>query len=297
MGVALLVLETDLDRGLADVRAELDLEAPHLLAQVQRVALVQVEVDVDRVELLDGREHRGPAGAHEVARVHLPRAEPALERRPDLRVSEVDLRELELRLGLIPLADPALDGRLRRRVLLHHRLLAVELQLRADESGLVQLDLRLVGRLLDDEEEVPLRHHGAVLEVDRLEISGHPRHEIDRLRGGHRSRQLQVLDDRFLPRCLDRHRRRRRRARLRLLAAAGRRRAERGAGERNGDPSDPQRFSAPPVHGSSSGDTFGTCCAVSSNLPQFVRRAISALTSSERTSPPSRISQPPPSAR
>ena len=141
----------------------------HQVAQAQRVALVQVEVDVDRLELLEGREQRRTVRADDVARIHLPRADPPGERRGDLRVSEVDLRELELRLGLVALADPVLDRRPGRRVLLHHRFLAVELRLGADERGLVQLDLLDVRRLLDDEEDLALLHDVAVLEVDRLE--------------------------------------------------------------------------------------------------------------------------------
>ena len=235
----------------------------------------------------------GPLEPDEVPRIHLAGAQPALERGPDLRVAEIDLRQLELRLRLVALADPALHGRLGGRVLLHHGLLPVELELRSREGGLVELDLGRVRRLLDDEEQLPFRHDGAVLEVHGLEIAGHARDEVDRLRRRHRARQLQVLDDRL------------RAGRLhgdggrhggggRRFPATGRRRAR---GERSGERQRDAARDAFPVHGSSSGDSFGMCRAVSSSLPQLVRRAISALTSSEMTSPPSRISQPPPSAR
>ena len=245
------------------------------------------------MELLDRRQDGRAARADEVARIHLARAQPALERRPDLRVAEIDLRQLELRLRLVALADPVLHGRLGGGVLLHHGLLSVELELRSREGGLVELDLSLVRRLFDHEQQLAFRHDGSIFEVHGLEIAGHARDEVHRLRRGDRSRQLQVLDDRLRAGRLHRDGGRRGGGRRRF-PAAGRGRA---GGERSGERQGDAARNAFPVHGSSSGEFFGMCRAVSSSLPQLVRRAISALTSSEMTSPPSRISQPPPSAR
>src|SRR4029077_2511555 len=99
--IALLVLEADLDGLLADPGPELDVVLLHQVAQVQGVPLVEIEADVDRLELLDGREQSRSAGADDVAGIHLPGSDAAGERRDDLRVAEVDLGELELRLRLV----------------------------------------------------------------------------------------------------------------------------------------------------------------------------------------------------
>jgi hypothetical protein len=200
----------------------------------QQVALVDREVDVERIGLVDLREVRRLAGPpDEVAGVDEVSSHAAVERSRHARVAQVQLRDLDLRFGAeerrgrsVAVVLPAIDLGLRRGVLLDEAGVARELRRRVAEGRLLRGDLRL-GLLelclvllgLDREEEVALLHLRAVREVHLLEIALDARDERDRVRRGGVAGELEVARDRLTHGLRDRHRRRRGRGRLRTLPA------------------------------------------------------------------------------
>ena len=121
------------------------------------------------------------------------RGDHAVERRVDPRVAKVDRGDRHAglivhHLGLVGVAlGPRLVHlRLRGKVALAQRELPVELGLGLDQIGLRRLQrslcllqLCLIGRRLDDEQRVGQFGLGAILVVDLLEVTLHPRFEID----------------------------------------------------------------------------------------------------------------------
>ena len=95
-----LRLRSDLDRDRAQVLQRQPLFA-QLLADLEYLLLVDVEVHVDRIDLDDGGELRWRAGADESTRVDQSRRDDAREWRLDVGVGEIDLGLLHLALGLV----------------------------------------------------------------------------------------------------------------------------------------------------------------------------------------------------
>ena len=134
---------------------------------LQELALADRKGDVDRVLADDGREHAA-VGPDQVADAERGTADAAGDRRVDLGVAEIDLRPLERRLGLQDAGRGHLVGgaslvdlRLRNVLVLDQLFAALQLdrgvdavRLGARELGLTLVDHRLVGRLLDHEQEV-----------------------------------------------------------------------------------------------------------------------------------------------
>ena len=178
VGVAPLVDKTELDRELG-IRTELAaaLDAPPL--DLHRDPLVDVEVGVPRTGRLNGRQQGFVRGAHEIAEVDQPPSGAPLEGGVDLRVTQIDLRLLDVGLAAHhSCLGRALLGRARLELLLGDRVLAEEdvgagevrlgqlqsrLGLRAPGLGLGQLGLVRPG--LDDEQQRALRHDAAFGEI------------------------------------------------------------------------------------------------------------------------------------
>ena len=85
--------------------------ARRLPAGPRRIALDDAEVvgfgdadaEDDRIDLRDGRQQRALAAADEAARLHLRRADQAVDRRHDPRVAEIERRLLHRGLGRVDL--------------------------------------------------------------------------------------------------------------------------------------------------------------------------------------------------
>src|SRR5262245_7115639 len=164
---------------------------------VEKVALADLEGDIDGVLADDGRELAG-GGLDQIAFGDDGDSDPSIDGRVDLRVAEIDLRLVELRLRLHDaglrrlLVGFALVDRGLRDVLVAHQLLAaLELQLGVDlgRLGLGNicarlLDGRLIGRLLDAEQEIALLDVLPLFEVALLEEARHAGDDIDLVDGG-----------------------------------------------------------------------------------------------------------------
>ena len=159
----------------------------------------------------------------------------------DRGVAEIDLGEIDLRLGaeharlrLVAVGTPAVDVDRRGRLLLEQAGVAVELGLGVQELGLDRLELRLrllqlrlVGVLLEREQQVALLDPLAVLEMDLLEVALDPRHQLHRGDGPRGAGELDMVGDRAHLRRRHRHRRwRRRHIGIALLVLAGGERQE-----------------------------------------------------------------------
>ena len=102
MRIALLVAQPDLDGGFPNGCLRFHAELAHRLPHLKRVALVEVEVDVNRQQLIERRELGRAARADKIARVDQTLADAPGERRGNASVTEIDLGQLDLRLGLVP---------------------------------------------------------------------------------------------------------------------------------------------------------------------------------------------------
>lgn len=160
--VRLAVLENQ--RDLRRARAfRLDAPALDVLAQLQAVEARLREIDVDRIELLDGRHQRRLARLHVRARRDLRDADAARDRRDDIRIAEVDLRGLDGGLarahvgGRLPLRGHRivvllLADRVRgdeHLVARDERVLRREVRLRLRERRLRAVQLRDIGCRID----------------------------------------------------------------------------------------------------------------------------------------------------
>ncbi len=245
--IAVLALKPDLDRDAGEVGGpEGQSRLGVALLDRQHLRLAEVEVDVHRIGLHDGRELRRPADAHERAHVHEMMGDDPVEGRRHVRVAEIDVGELDGGLGaedrgvrLVDVGLPLLNGGLGREVLPAERRLPVVFGLvvgllgfGVGERRLRLVELRLVLVALDAEELRSLGDDRPVLVVDRVQIALHARDEIDRIEGGGVAGELKVERGRLLDRLRHDDFRRRRRN-VGVLGVAGRK-GERSRDERQG---------------------------------------------------------------
>src|SRR5262249_16319990 len=170
-----------------------DAMTAHLCVEMQRIAFVEAEVDVDRHQLVERRQCRRPVGANEITGIDLPRADPSREGGGDLGVAEIDLRQLHLGLCLVTLAQLLLDTRYSRSVFLDQLLLPLELGLRLLQSRLVQCKLLLVLLWVNHKENLAGFHKGAILKTYRLEVAADTRDQVYSFRWSDRASQIEVL--------------------------------------------------------------------------------------------------------
>ena len=173
------------------------------LCSSAKIAFRQIEVDLQRVHLGD-RHQRGRRAAvavadgDEVAHGDADGAQPAGNRRGDGGKAKLDIVGVDRRLV-------GIDGR-RRRLLRGNGLIigllragllgdqvlgALKIGTRAGqhrlvlgERRLVLGELRLQRAVIEREQGVAGLHHLAVLDVDRDDLTGHPRIDVDHCRRG-----------------------------------------------------------------------------------------------------------------
>ncbi len=180
---------------------ELDIEALAvglarllLLLHIEELPRAHREGDVDRI-LANQRGERAACGLDQIADAVVRAADPATDRGGDLGIAEVELGLLEGSLlvhqvcpGLGELIVHLVEALLRHRLALHQVGIAllldlgeVEGRLRLGDAGLHLVDLGLVGRLLDHEEQLALLDLAAFLEIPLLEEAFHAGTEVDRV--------------------------------------------------------------------------------------------------------------------
>ena len=218
-----------------------------LVTQIGR--LVEGELEADRIDRHDGREHgrvAAKAAVHQIADGDAAVADASVDRRAQLGIFvEVELGRMHHRLlrgdggfrhplGLYALVVALLgDG-----LVVHELLPAREIGLGESEIGarLSEIGAHLFERdlerpVVDDEQEVARCCHLAIGEMDFRQVSGHARAHLDRIDGDEAADIFVPVDDRALHRI--RHRygwRRRRRALLLALTAPGQRRPDQQGG-------------------------------------------------------------------
>ena len=234
MGIAVLIRQPGVDRPLPPVRGAGD--SARDLEQPRQVEIADVEVDVNRVDLVDlGQDRAVASRSDEIAGVHQPSIHPAVERGGDPGVVQVELGQISLGLGGaevgrrgVPLEAPVFDVGPGGRVVLDQVGVAGQLgfgplQLGPvlQDGGLGLPEVVLVRVLLDDEERLALLDLLPVLEEDLFEIPHHPGDQLDGVDGLGVTGEIQTVGHRLLHGLGNRHLRGRWRLWLRLLLAAG----------------------------------------------------------------------------
>ncbi len=149
---AVLELQGDLGRVLAGL---LQTAIGQVTAQRQQVAGRLGHVDIDRIELLDGRQFLGLAVADQRAFGHCGAADAPGDRRQHLGVAQVDARPLQFRLGLQAGRARLVIGLLAHRLVLDQFGVAVGQRLAGRQAGLGTLQGCLVHRRIDLVELLP----------------------------------------------------------------------------------------------------------------------------------------------
>lgn len=221
-GESLVGHQADLDRDRLELRQR-EASPVEIGADPQQVLLAHVEGHVDGIELDDRRELGLLRPAHQLPdRDEVPRHD-SIEGRRHAGVAEIDLGERDPRLlahhiGFVAVAlrPRFVERDLGRDVLAAQRGLTRELGLRfhqfglrGDQGRLGLLQLGLVGRLFDDEQDVVLLRRRAVLVLDVGEEALDPRDQIDRGEGDGVAGLLEMERDGLLQRLGDVHFRRR----------------------------------------------------------------------------------------
>jgi hypothetical protein len=179
-------------------------------------------------------------GSHQFAQRHQACGDDAIERGLYLRIAEierglrgVDLRLLEPGARGIAIGRRLVERRLRRNLAARQlglafvlRLGLLQCRLSAGLRGPRLFELKSVRLRLDDEENGPLLRLLAVLVVDLLQKTLHPRDHVRGADGRGVTRRLEVAGDLLLHRNGDGDLRRRRRHVAVLLSAARERRRE-----------------------------------------------------------------------
>ena len=203
MGIRAAVDEDQLELGLVLCPAPL-LMLPDPIRVAEVFALGDREGDLHRIDLGDVREH-GRRG-HEVADLDRRNAGDPRDRRVDLRPSHVEARVLDGRLGSLHLSlarlcrlDGVVEFLLGRRALCRERLVFLDIELILLEGGLLLREVaeglverRLVGTIVDLEEELVRSHVRAVLVVLLEQIPLHARHDLGVHEADRRSHPLAV---------------------------------------------------------------------------------------------------------
>ena len=199
--------QPQLDRDLAQIGGA---DALGVGDDAQHILLAEVRGHVDRIELQDRRERRRAAAADQRADRREMGRHDTVEGRGNVRVAKLDFRKLErclcfLQVGaafvavllrFVELGLPSELGRPAQRVLpLKLRLGKVDGRLRGRDLGFRLLDLCLVGRGLDDEEDVALLHHRTVFVVDFAQETYGPRDELDLIEGDGVAGQFEIAGD------------------------------------------------------------------------------------------------------
>ena len=337
MGISFLVGQTEIDRyaALVDCRSGggfLALDDP------QQIALVDREVYVDRVDLIDQtKSGLLPHGADNVAGIDEVSADPAVEGRPHRCVTQIELGELDLGLGVenpgfrrFFLVTPLIHLSLRRGILFKQRRVAGKLGggvpqrcLLCRQLGLRLLELGFVLVLLNREEQVALLHPGAVGEVIFFEIPFYSRDQGNRISRRGIAGKVEVVGDGLGRGFGDGNHRRRRGGTARVFATSAGSAGQSDGYQQPDCATPPKRTDeirspttgcllplySPHSHHSgsrtggarSSGDgspgASGRSKSGVSRVPQFVRSDISRCVSRGTKSRPSRICHPPPKAR
>ena len=236
--ISVLGLQADLDRNLVDEIGGSHGAFGQLHAYSLHVAFAHIEPDPNRLELHDAGKLAGLVAADQLADRDLACGDDTVERSGDRGIAEVDSRTLGVGLRLqhvgarrVSVGACAIEIGLGRYVLGLQLLLTCELRLGIDQRclgpflrGLRLLKLDLIGLRLDHEQRRALFHRGSILIFDLLEVSFHPRDELD---GVHRcgiAGRLEVGRDGLLHRQLHDHLWRRRRDEAIFLPATGQQR-------------------------------------------------------------------------
>src|SRR4051812_7919234 len=183
------------------------------------IGLAAVEYEIDRIDRHDGRQQRRPgwAAGDQVAGVDAPIGNASANGSRHIRPLEIEFGLLECGIGGRDRAGGiALIGLPRIELALSESLVAyqrrgpldieagdLELGLRAFQIRLSLLDREPIRPRIDDEQRIALLDDLAVLELDGVDKSGHPRTDLDG-RGRHEPPGVFVpLGDLFLNRQRD----------------------------------------------------------------------------------------------
>ena len=209
--------------------------------------LADLEIDVDRVDLHDARQLGRTGIADQRTDTDQVARRDAVERRRHLGVAEVDVGDLEVGLraedggaGFGELGLGIVDARLGGELLLPQRRLAAVFDLGVGlrslvgfERGLGLIELRLIGVLLDDEQQIALFDRGPVDIFDLFEKALHARFELDLVERLGVAGELDVKRHVLLQRLRD-HDLGRRRRNIGILLAASRQNRQRDAEKSEG---------------------------------------------------------------
>jgi hypothetical protein len=165
-------------------------------AQIGKLPGTRLHLDLDRIDLNQGRETR-LAGGDQVANIRLGKADLAVEWRLDHREFEIETGTLELGLEFtdlrrrrVAIAPYLVEVALRGKVLVgkfgNPRHLTLEENQRGPrtlEPRLKLVDAHLEGARIKPEEHRALLDKACILDVARLEIAGDTRGQLHPLRG------------------------------------------------------------------------------------------------------------------
>ena len=211
MRISLLALKSDLNRNFLQVfTGKASLFDP--CADALNVGLADCEVHVDRVELNDGGERSGAAGADKLTQRDVAGRHNAIERRFHLRIAKVELGLLDIDLRLLLLGDRRV---LRSRCLVERRLARDVFRRKIDLAFVVGLRLfsigcsarlpclgllegELIRLLLDDEQYCPSFNGVTVFVLYVLDETLYARHQCRGVHGRSVTRRFQVARDRLL---------------------------------------------------------------------------------------------------
>ena len=198
MGKSRLILELGKGRSLVgDTRLLAHPRRGHETPQPERIARVDREVHIDRIDLLDdddGGRHRCVLADH-VADIDQMLPEKAVEGRRDRGVLKVQLGEGDIRQILLHFGEILLHGVLGSRVLLDHLQLPVVLRGRVGQLGLIEIQVLDVLILLDLEERGPFLDVGTILKIQGIQITRDPGDIGDTLKRADRAGEVDVLGD------------------------------------------------------------------------------------------------------
>src|SRR5258706_510534 len=207
VGAVLLIGETDPYRILGVAGAGTQTRARE--GSVLEVhLLVALELDVDGIDRHQPREQRLIRG-HQISRGDLRAADEPGDRGVDLRVGQIELggvecriRGLDVRCCLLAARNSRFefllgDGTSLEERLCTHVLGVREIQLRrgTGELGLGALELRLVGSWINDKKDVPLVDLVTFGEIDRGDVAGDSRPQLDAVHRGEATREFVELGD------------------------------------------------------------------------------------------------------